>query len=63
MGDERKTINWTPEMLARMKQAYEKEKAAGRGGKETFTFDGNEFVMDYAKYLIEFLEGKFGGRK
>lgn len=63
MASERKTINWTPDLLAQMKQAYEKEKAAGRGDKEIFTFDGNEFVMDYAKYLIEFLEMKFGGRK
>lgn len=27
---------------------------------DTFTFDGNEYVLGYAKYLIEYLEMQFG---
>ena len=63
MSGERKTTNWTPEMLERIKKVYEQEKASGRDGTATLTFDGNEFTMKFVKYLIEYLEDKFGGRK
>lgn len=54
-----KTVNWTPGMLARFKVAY---KAAYKQGDKnsTFIFDGNEFVVSYAKYLIQFLDSQFG---
>jgi hypothetical protein len=28
-------------------------------GKTSFMFEGNEFLVNYAKYLLEYLEGKF----
>lgn len=42
-------------MLERFKQAYE---LAAVQGKDTFVFDNNEFVVGYAKYLIEYLESQ-----
>lgn len=48
------TITWTPEMLARFKKAHAKAKAAGN---DKFIFDGHEFIVGYAGFLIEFLVG------
>ncbi len=50
------TITWTAEMLMRFRGAY---KEATEAETEQFTFDGNEFVTMYAKYLIEYLEAQF----
>jgi late competence protein required for DNA uptake (superfamily II DNA/RNA helicase) len=50
---EQKIINWTPAMLARFKKAYDK---AVTEKVDTFMFDGNEFVVGYAKYLIQYLD-------
>lgn len=50
------SISWTPEKLQKFKAAYD------AAGGDTFTFEGNEFVKSYAKYLIEYLEGQFGGK-
>ena len=57
--DDRKMINFTPEMAKRLKAAYLEAKKT-KQGRDTFVFDGNEYVLDYAKYLVEFLEMKFG---
>lgn len=46
-------INWTRPKLERFKTAFE---AALKQKGDTFSFDGNEFVKGYAKYLIEYLE-------
>jgi hypothetical protein len=51
-----KMVNYTPEMLRRLKGAY---NTAVKAKAETFVFDGNEYLVSYAKYLIEFLETKF----
>lgn len=59
MADERKMIKWTPAMAKRLKVAYA-EACKTKTKDDTFVFDGNEFVLGYAKYLIEFLETKFG---
>lgn len=45
--------NWTPERLARLKEAYE---AADKRRRDEFKFDGYSFYTGYAKYLIEHLE-------
>ena len=50
-----KTINWTLPMLKRFKKEYQK---AVSNKSDLFTFDGNEFVTGYAKYLLEYLEMK-----
>ena len=57
MGDKEKTIEWTPEKLARFKAAHRK---ASDARCNEFTFDGHEFATGYAMYLIEYLEGVFG---
>jgi hypothetical protein len=49
-------IVWTPETLKRFKVIV---KMADECKVEQLTFDGRVFVVDYAKYLIEFLEGEF----
>ncbi len=45
----RPVVQWDRPMLKRFKKAY----PACDG--EVFTFDGNEFLKGYAKYLIEYL--------
>lgn len=57
----RSEINWTPEMLRKFKIAYKQALAkVGRNG--TFMFDGNEFVVAYAGYLIQYLDSQFGSQ-
>lgn len=51
---EMKTISWDKPMLARFETAYAE---AVKHKVEVFTFEGNEFVPGYAKYLIEYLKG------
>lgn len=58
MRTEPKTeILWSPGLLAQFKQAYQTAKD---DGSEVFIFQGSEFVVEYAKYLIEYLDGMFG---
>lgn len=59
-GDQ-KTINFTPEKLRAFKKACEQAQQA-RADKQAgneFTWDGNQYDVDYARYLIEYLEGRF----
>ena len=49
-------IEWTQEKFDRFKVIYEEAKD---NGKFTLDFEGHEFVTDFAKYLIEYLETKF----
>jgi hypothetical protein len=51
-----KMITWTRPMFERFKIAHKKAVDEKR---ESFMFDGNEFITNYAKYLIEYLGGKF----
>ncbi len=52
-------IAWSREKLARFKRDYTKAcKNQTRCG--TFVFDGHEYVLGYAKYLIQYLEMQFG---
>lgn len=46
-------VLWDRPKLARFRRAY---RAAVAAAAPTFRFDGNEFVVGYAKYLIEYLE-------
>ncbi len=45
-------IHWTREKLGQFKRA---EKASR---EDVFLFEGHEFFRYYARYLIEYLEGK-----
>ncbi len=44
---------WTSELIAQMRQAYDKAVAAG---DEEFTFLDQPVLVGYAKYLLEHLE-------
>jgi len=59
-ADDPKLINiaWTHPMLERFKAAYA-QACLNKDRTDTFYFDGHEFVIGYAKYLIEYLEGEF----
>jgi len=46
-------ILWTRPMLNRFKREYGKARKAD---VKVFTFDGHEFLPDFAKYLIEYLD-------
>lgn len=50
------TILWTRPMLVKFKRAY---AHAVETHQAVFKFEEHDFVIGYAKYLIEFLEGKF----
>lgn len=51
------SITFTPEKLAQLKKEYEE---AVNNKQETFLFDGkHELLVDYAKYLIQYLESRF----
>lgn len=54
-----KSIVLTAESLKYFKAAYKK---AAADGLDTFVFDGNTFVVSYAKYFIEYIEGQLNGR-
>jgi hypothetical protein len=53
------SITFTPMLLERLKRDYALAVAAQR---DTFMFDGHALLTEYAKYLIEYLESRFGGR-
>ena len=55
MSGDRPVIRWTKPMLERFKVAH---KTAVNTKADTFVFDGNEFVVGYAKYLIEYLDAQ-----
>lgn len=46
------TINFTPKLVVALHKATVE---AGKNGQETFTFEGHEFVVGYAEYLLEHL--------
>jgi hypothetical protein len=48
-------ITWTPELFNKFKRHYNN---AARNQAVSFNFEGQEFLVSYAKYLIEFLEPK-----
>lgn len=51
------TINFTPDKFKQLKNEYNQ---AVQEGKTVFMFDGqHELLVDYAKYLIQYLETKF----
>jgi hypothetical protein len=51
------TINWDRAMLARFIVAY---LDAVSKDQEVFTFDGHDFLVSYAKYLLEYLQSQLG---
>jgi len=49
-------VNFNREKLGQFKKIY---LAAVEDKKETFIFDGEEYLTGYAKYVVEYLEMKF----
>lgn len=53
-------IEFTPVKMRRFKKrCYQTIKA----GETIFTFEGHEILVSYAKYMIEYLESMFAGRR
>lgn len=50
------TIKFDFQKFLKLKKAYQTAKD---NGLDTFSFNGNNFVLDYAKYMIQYLETKF----
>lgn len=46
-------INFDKPMRDRLRKAYE---AAVKANADTFVFEGNVYVVGYAKYLLEYLD-------
>ena len=58
MADDKSVeISWTREKLDKFQNAW---KTAELAEKESFTFDGNEYLVTYGRYLIEYLEYVLG---
>lgn len=49
-------FTFTPHLLYELKASH---AAAIRRGAPTFIFHGHEVLVAYARYLIEYLEGRF----
>jgi len=54
MSTERFTF--TPRLLRQLKDDYARAREAG---VQSFVFRGHEVLVAYAKYLIEYLDGRF----
>ena len=50
-------ISWTAEKLDKFRIAW---KAHDKEEAESFVFEGNEYRVDYGRYLIEYLEYVLG---
>ncbi len=46
----------TPQKVDRLEKRYAQ---AVENNEEQFTFDGHEFLTEYAKYLLQYLKGVF----
>jgi hypothetical protein len=51
-----KEITFTPALFKKLKSAYNK---AVKENKDSFVFEGDEWLTSYAKYVIEYLTPKF----
>jgi hypothetical protein len=50
-------IHFTPAKIARFREIYQ---TAVEAKAETFRFEGHEVLTDYAKYMLEYLDGLSG---
>ena len=58
-----KQVVFTPMKLQELKQAQQQALAAGKNRYDSFTFDGEDYVVGYVEYLVAFLERRFGPMK
>ena len=54
MSEETK-VEFTFDKALKFKKAYEQALESGAGTNETFTFEGNTWVVGYAYYLLQAL--------
>ena len=59
-NSEQTTLNFTPDSLEEFKKVF---KEAKESKEHYFFFEGNEYFLGYAKYLIEHLENQFNPLK
>lgn len=55
MTDNNPVITWDRPMMQRLQARYD---LAVKNKEDRFTFEGHEFVTDYAKYLLQYLGDK-----
>lgn len=60
MSDDRPVIRWTTDKLAKFAQTAAVAQAKDQ---KQFVFDGYDFDLGYAKYLIEYLNSQFNAQK
>ena len=53
-----KLVQFTAKKLQRLKTALQQAQATGKGRHATFEFDGTEYVVGYADFLVEYLTTK-----
>ena len=51
-------IHWTAAKFKRFKAALEMARKLSANGNDVFLFEGNEFVIAYAKYLVEYIDSQ-----
>jgi hypothetical protein len=51
------TISFTPESFARFKRDHAYARAEGF---DAFTFEGHEVLVEYAKYMIAYIQMQIG---
>ncbi len=54
--EQQNSVSFTKESFKAFQRLY---AATVEAKQDTFMFEGNEFFTGYAKYMIEFLKGKF----
>ena len=59
--DEQALVLFTPEKLKQFKAVY--ARARLNPLTDVFEFEGREYVLGYARYLIEYLEDHFRANK
>jgi hypothetical protein len=57
-GDGYNKVSFTPKTRDALRKEYDQ---AVEDNKDSFVFDGNEFVTGYAKYLLQYLDGQYDG--
>lgn len=55
--DNNVTVAWTKEKRGEFRAAW---TAADKEEQESFTFEGNKFLVTYGRYLLEYLDYVFG---
>lgn len=57
MISDRSMVEFDRDKRERLRRHYEQ---AVKEQKESFTFDGHELLVSYAKYLLEYLDTRLG---